>query len=184
MAANKDRQHSCNKHGESYSVTPAAMKAVKKNSSFATPHISELTIYQFFEVLGQYINELKDEECNYDELCNNIRELLECNRHLPFVDRLKSLTLHQRRNYECAWTKDKFGELQPIYYIAGSALSGRNKCAYIDPKGDSCSISVYPFSPVWRSFMEVNSHYTEAKQLYEAYSLKEVISILFGDCQV
>ena len=82
-----------NKRGESYYVTPAALKAVKENSSFDEPQISGLTIYQFFEVLGQYINERKDEECDYIELCNNIRELLESNRHLPFVERLKSFNL-------------------------------------------------------------------------------------------
>lgn len=84
---------SSNKRGESYYVTPAALKAVKENSSFDAPQISGLTIYQFFEVLGQYINERKDEECDYIELCNNIRELLESNRHLPFVERLKSFNL-------------------------------------------------------------------------------------------
>ena len=82
-----------NKRGESYYVTPAALKAVKENSSFDAPQISGLTIYQFFEVLGQYINERKDEECDYIELCNNIRELLENNRHLPFVERLKCFNL-------------------------------------------------------------------------------------------
>lgn len=85
------------------------------------------------------------------------------------------------RNYECAWTKDKYGERHPIYYIAGSPLSGSNKCAYVGDDGDGHSVSVYPFSPVWGSFMEVNAHYTEAKQLYDAYSLEEVIEILFGD---
>lgn len=82
-----------NKRGEIYYVTPAALKAVKENSSYDTPPISGLTIYQFFEVLGQYINERKDEECDYIELCNNIRELLENNRHLTFVERLKSFNL-------------------------------------------------------------------------------------------
>ena len=86
-------RRSSNKRGESYYVTPAALKAVKENSSFGAPQISGLTIYQFFEVLGQYINERKDEECDYIELCNNIRELLESNRHLPFVERLKSFNL-------------------------------------------------------------------------------------------
>lgn len=85
------------------------------------------------------------------------------------------------RNYECAWTKDKYGARQPIYYIAGSPLSGCNACAYVDTEGDGHSVSVYPFNNVWRSFMSVNTHYTEAKQLYEAYSLEEVIEILFGD---
>ncbi|MBQ9138361.1 MAG: hypothetical protein IJX65_06990 [Alistipes sp.] len=85
------------------------------------------------------------------------------------------------RNNECAWTKDKFGELQPIYYIAGSPLSGRNACAYIGPEGDSRSVQVLNFSQVWHSFVQINTHYTEAKQLYEAYSLEEVIEILFRD---
>ena len=84
------------------------------------------------------------------------------------------------RNHKCAWAEDKRGALRPLYYIAGSPLSGCNKCAYIGPEGDGCTVSVYPFSPVWRSFMSVNAHYTEAKQLYEAYSLEEVIEILFG----
>ena len=85
------------------------------------------------------------------------------------------------RNYECAWAEDKYGARQPIYYIAGSPLSGSNKCAYISPEGDGCTVSVYPFNNVWRSFMEVNNHYTEAKQLYEAYSLEAVIEIMFGE---
>ena len=86
-------RRSCNKRGESYSITPAALKSVKDNSSFDAPQISGLTIYQLFEVLGQYINERKDEECDYNELCNNVRELLESNRDLPFVERLKSFNL-------------------------------------------------------------------------------------------
>ena len=85
------------------------------------------------------------------------------------------------RNYECAWTEDKNGEKQPLYYIAGSPLSGCNACASVDTEGNGHSVSVYPFNNVWRSFMEVNTHYTEAKQLYAAYSLEKVIAILFGD---
>ena len=85
------------------------------------------------------------------------------------------------RNHKCAWAENKNGALQPIYYIAGSPLSGCNKCAYVDTEGNGHSMSVYPFNNVWRSFMSVNAHYTEAKQLYEAYTLNEVISHLFGN---
>lgn len=83
------------------------------------------------------------------------------------------------RNHKSAWTEDDYGELQPIYYIAGSPLSGCNNCAYITPDGESRNVSIPQFSQVWSTFMEVNSHYAEAKQLYEAYSLEEVIAILF-----
>lgn len=81
---------------------------------------------------------------------------------------------------ECAWTEDDFGAKQPIYYIAGSPLSGGNKCAYVGAEGNSCSVSIYPFRPVWSSFIEVNNRYTAAKQRYEAYTIEEVVEKLFG----
>ena len=83
--------------------------------------------------------------------------------------------------FESAWTEDEGGERYPIYYIAGSALSGCNACAYIDSNGNSQPISVNQFRKLWRSFMEVNNRYTEAKQIYEAYTLQDVVEILFGD---
>ena len=84
------------------------------------------------------------------------------------------------RNNECAWTEDKSGTLQPIYHISGSPLSGCNACEYISAEGKSESVSVHHFSSVWRSFAKINTHYTEAKQLYEAYTLEEVIDKLFA----
>ena len=84
------------------------------------------------------------------------------------------------RNNKCAWIEDKKGISHPIYYIAGSPLSGRNACAYVDSNGEGQSISVPHFSIVWRTFAQTNTHYTEAKQCYEAYTLAEVIEILFG----
>lgn len=84
------------------------------------------------------------------------------------------------KHNEFAWVKDDFGAKQPIYYIAGSPLSGANKCAYVGAEGNSCSVSVYPFRPVWSSFIEVNNRYTAAKQRYEAYTVEEVVEKLFG----
>ena len=84
------------------------------------------------------------------------------------------------KHHKCAWVEDEFGELQPLAYIAGSPLSGANKCAYVDANGGSCGVSVYMFSSVWHSFMAVNTRYTEAKQRYEAYTLEEVVEKLFG----
>ena len=67
-----------------------------------------------------------------------------------------------------------------MVYIAGSPLSGANKCAYIDAEGESYGVSVTKFAPVWQSFVNVNTRYTEAKQRYEAYTVEEVIEKLFG----
>ena len=84
------------------------------------------------------------------------------------------------KHNKCAWVKDELGELQPLVYIAGSPLSGANKCAYIDAEGESYGVSVTKFAPVWQSFVNVNTRYTEAKQRYEAYTVEEVIEKLFS----
>jgi hypothetical protein len=84
------------------------------------------------------------------------------------------------KHHKCAWVIDESGEQQPLVYIAGSPLSGANKCAYIGAEGKSYGVSVTKFAPVWQSFMAVNSRYTEAKQRYEAYTIEEVVEKLFG----
>ena len=84
------------------------------------------------------------------------------------------------RHHKCAWIIDEFGERQPLIYIAGSPLSGANKCAYVGAEGMSYGVSVTNFAPVWQSFMNVNTRYTEAKQRYDAYTLEEVVEILFS----
>lgn len=84
------------------------------------------------------------------------------------------------RHHKCAWVIDEFGEKQPLVYIAGSPLSGANKCAYVGAEGESYGVSVTKFAPVWQSFMNVNTRYTEAKQRYEAYTIEEVVEKLFG----
>ena len=86
------------------------------------------------------------------------------------------------RNNEAAWVEDKSGTKQPLYYIAGSPLSGCNKCAYIGSDGEGHTTSVPHFSRVWSTFAKLNTRYTEAKQIYEAYTLAEVIERLFGKC--
>ena len=84
------------------------------------------------------------------------------------------------RHHKCAWIIDEFGEKQPLIYIAGSPLSGANKCAYVGAEGESYGVSVTNFAPVWQSFMNVNTRYTEAKQRYDAYTLEEVVEKLFS----
>lgn len=84
------------------------------------------------------------------------------------------------RRRKCAWVLDEQDEPQPLVYIAGSPLSGANSCAYVDNEGEVCGVSVCNFSPVWRSFMAVNSRYTEAKQRFEAYTIEQVVEKLFG----
>ena len=84
------------------------------------------------------------------------------------------------RHHKCAWVIDEFGEKQPLIYIAGSPLSGANRCAYVGAEGMSYGVSVTKFASVWQSFVNVNTRYTEAKQRYEAYTIEEVIERLFS----
>lgn len=65
-----------------------------------------------------------------------------------------------------------------VYFISGSPLSGANKCGIVNEVGDIKSETLCPFSPVWRSFLSINKHYDEAKSLYQAYTLEEVVKKL------
>lgn len=70
----------------------------------------------------------------------------------------------------------------PIWFISGSPLSGRNACSAVDRKGKTHRAQLNGrFSAVWRSFMEVNTRYTEVKGRYMTYDLREVIDILKGN---
>ena len=67
-----------------------------------------------------------------------------------------------------------------VYFISGSPLSGANKCGIVNEKGEIDSESLYPFSPIWTSFTSINKRYDEAKSLYQAYTLEEVVKKLGG----
>ena len=66
-----------------------------------------------------------------------------------------------------------------VYRIAGSPLSGANRCGIVNEKGETDSESLTgSFSPVWSSFMRINNRYDEAKSLYQAYTLEKTVEIL------
>lgn len=65
-----------------------------------------------------------------------------------------------------------------VYKMAGSPLSGMNRCGVVYEDGGRDGLSLSSFSSLWRPFMEINRRYNAAKYLYEAYSLQEVLEIL------
>lgn len=83
-------------------------------------------------------------------------------------------------NCDANITKDKKGREALTCYVAGSPLSGSNHCTCVYPDGKVGDISHYPFSNVWRSFISINNRYTKAKQMYEAYTLTEVVDLLLA----
>ena len=77
-----------------------------------------------------------------------------------------------------AMQTDKKGRRSLVYHLAGSPLSGMNKCSAIREDGQQEIVSLSSFSAHWGPFMKLNQRYTEAKQLYQAYTLQQVLDIL------
>ena len=74
------------------------------------------------------------------------------------------------------------GNGNPIWYISGSPLSGRNCCKAATIEGESVKINQRTkFLDIWTSFCKVNNRYNEVKLNYEAYTLEEVLIMLCGD---
>ena len=73
---------------------------------------------------------------------------------------------------------DKKGHRSLVYHLAGSPLSGMNKCCAVREDGQQETVSVSSFGAHWGPFMKLNQRYTEAKQLYQAYTLQQVLQLL------
>ena len=95
-----------------------------------------------------------------------------------FTDPTLGIYLEWWLNCEADVRHDSNGNDALTYHIAGSPLSGCNKCACVYSDGSTKSISHHSFLPVWSSFIDLNWRYTEAKYIYESYSLQEVYDIL------
>lgn len=77
-----------------------------------------------------------------------------------------------------AMQTDKKGRKMLVYHIAGSPLSGGNHCAAIRDDGKRETVTLLPFSTHWRPFTLINTRYNEAKYMYQAFSLQDVLDIL------
>lgn len=77
-----------------------------------------------------------------------------------------------------AMQTDQKGRRRLVYQLAGSPLSGMNKCGAIREDGQHEIVNLSSFGAHWVPFMKLNQRYTEAKQLYQAYTLQEVLGVL------
>lgn len=82
------------------------------------------------------------------------------------------------RNCVIDLTKDGNGEEALTYHLAGSPLSGGNRCSCVYPDGRSSIIVHRHFHPILKSFIDINRRYGDAKIKYESYPLEKVILIL------
>ena len=79
---------------------------------------------------------------------------------------------------------DKKGHRSLVYHLAGSPLSGMNKCCAIREDGQQEIVSLSSFGAHWGPFMKLNQRYTEAKQLYQSYTLQQVLDQLHQEDNV
>ena len=70
------------------------------------------------------------------------------------------------------------GRLSLIYELTGSPHSKFAICRQLYEDGETEPIHLYYFARYWDSLMEINMRYNEAKQIYEAYTLQELLDIL------
>lgn len=76
---------------------------------------------------------------------------------------------------------DKDGNRSLVFHLAGSPLSGANHCAEVYEDGRNEQIHLSSFSDYWRPFMAINTRYDEAKHIYKAYTLEELLAILHNE---
>ena len=76
---------------------------------------------------------------------------------------------------------DEKGRKSLIYRLSGSNLTGANCCGAVFEDGTIEDVQLHSFSNYWKSFIHINKRYSEAKQIYQAYTLQEVLNILDQD---
>ena len=77
-----------------------------------------------------------------------------------------------------AMQTDKKGRKLLVYQIAGSPLSGANHCGAIRDDGKREIVTLLSFGSHWGPFTHINHRYNEAKYMYQAYTLQDVLDIL------
>jgi FtsZ-binding cell division protein ZapB len=84
---------------------------------------------------------------------------------------------------ECsiALRTDKDGNRSLVYSLAGSPMTGGNSCAEVYEDGRTESVQVSSFMSHLRTFGAINARYDEAKHIYQAYTLEQVLEILHAE---
>lgn len=73
---------------------------------------------------------------------------------------------------------EKDDTMSLIWYLSGSPLSGGNLCSMVTEDGKAETVRVHFFRKLWPKFTDILADYHDAKRLYQAYTLPEVIDIL------
>ena len=80
---------------------------------------------------------------------------------------------------QAAWI-DGNGRKYLVYRIAGSPLSGSNRCGIVYEDGTTKDVQLPDFRDLWRSFIDINKSHDAEKLTSESYSLQMVVGLLKG----
>jgi len=70
------------------------------------------------------------------------------------------------------------GKPRLLWHLAGSPLTGSNVCTSVDETGKTHKQRMVNFLECWSTFININTHYDEAKHDCAAFSLIEVLTLL------
>lgn len=76
-----------------------------------------------------------------------------------------------------ATKQDTDGHVWMVCGLAGSPLSGSNRCTLVDGGGNTKVQQLHSFASLWRPFMHINGLYDDAKSKCQHYTLEEVVEI-------
>lgn len=68
-----------------------------------------------------------------------------------------------------------------VWFIAGSPLSGNNRCSLVNEEGKIETRRLIPFYDVWCSFARINEPYRPILKDYATFTLEEVYALLKGE---
>ena len=83
------------RRGVSYRVPMEVVESFARDEKYVPADCSELTCHQLFEMIEEIFGMRNDEELSYDGMCDKINNLLDCNKHLLFVQKVKSYNLSE-----------------------------------------------------------------------------------------
>ena len=73
---------------------------------------------------------------------------------------------------------EKDDTISLIWFVSGSPLSGGNLCSRVMEDGKTETVRVPFFRKLWPKFADIIADYHDAKMLYQAYTLPQVIDVL------
>ncbi|WP_280778502.1 ATP-binding protein [Parabacteroides sp. PM5-20] len=97
----RKRKPSRHQRHSTYRVPEDVVGALKKNTPYSAPSITNLTPKKFFDFLYQLFNDAEDDELSIEDLSQRINELIEENPHLEISKAINSYSIdNEEDGYE------------------------------------------------------------------------------------